>query len=96
MKDLKDMEAVVEAEEDTEEDKLVEEDQFIATILISKDTWTKHFHFQEDLGVHIARITPMLPNIVQTLLKNGKIMPGREVPNINIVTRGGVNTGTGA
>jgi hypothetical protein len=63
MKDLKDLEAVAEAEEDAEVDELVEEDQFTATIVMIKDTWQENIHFQEDLGVHIAGITLMLLKI---------------------------------
>jgi hypothetical protein len=66
MKDLKDLEGVMEVEEDTEVDELAEEDQFIATIVMSKDTWKETFHFQEDLGVHIVGITLMLLKTAQT------------------------------
>jgi hypothetical protein len=80
MKDLKDLVGVVEVEEDVEEYKTMEEDQFTTTIVMRRDTCQDTFLFQEDIGVLIAGITPMLQKIVKTLLLNGKIVFDREVP----------------
>jgi hypothetical protein len=42
---------------------LVEEDQFIVTIVMNKDTSQEIVLFREDLGVHTAETTPMPPRI---------------------------------
>jgi len=45
MKDLNNLEGIIEAEVDTKVDVLVEEDQLVATIVMIKDTWQETFHF---------------------------------------------------
>jgi hypothetical protein len=45
MKDLNDLEGIIEVEVDTKVDVLVEEDHLVATIVMIKDTWQETFHF---------------------------------------------------
>jgi hypothetical protein len=63
MKDLPDLEGVIEVEEDIEVDEMeeedtelnemAEEDQYASTIVTRKGIWRDIYPFQGDLGVHI-------------------------------------------
>jgi hypothetical protein len=59
MKDLMDLEVVIEEEVDTKADELVKEDHFVITIMMRKGTWQEIPHFHEDPGVHIEG-TPLM------------------------------------
>jgi len=59
MKLLKGLEEVVEVGEDSQVDRLAEEDQLIVTTMMNKGISQDIVHYHEDLGAHTTEIMPM-------------------------------------